>query len=98
MPYRLFENCLNLSRRGVSRAVSFTQVRRLISLTVVSAVGFIGSADNQVGLAQTEQAPGHGYSRPARSLHGSRSEVIVPHGMVAASHPLAAQVLSLIHI
>ncbi|GIT67158.1 MAG: hypothetical protein Ct9H300mP25_06300 [Acidobacteriota bacterium] len=92
MPYRLFENCLNLSRRGVSRAVSFTQVRRLISLTVVSAVGFIGSADNQVGLAQTEQAPGHGYSRPARSLHGSRSEVIAPHGMVAASHPLAAQV------
>ena len=92
MPYRLFENCLNLSRRGVSRAVSFTQVRRLISLTVVSAVGFIGSADNQVGLAQTEQAPGHGYSRPARSPHGSRSEVIAPHGMVAASHPLAAQV------
>ena len=55
MPYRLFENCRNLSRRGVSGAVSFTQVRRLISLTVVSAVGVIGSADNQVGLAQTER-------------------------------------------
>ena len=92
LPYRLFENCRNLSRRGVSGAVSFTQVRRLISLTVVSAVGVIGSADNQVGLAQTEQAPGHGYSRPARSPHGSRSEVIAPHGMVAASHPLATQV------
>ena len=38
------------------------------------------------------QALGHGYSRPARSPHGSRSEVIAPHGMVAASHPLAAQV------
>ena len=37
-------------------------------------------------------ALGHGYSRPARSPHGSRSEVIAPHGMVAASHPLAAQV------
>lgn len=43
--------------------------------------------------AQQEwQALGHGYSRPARSPHGSRSEVIAPHGMVAASHPLAAQV------
>ncbi|MBD93024.1 MAG: gamma-glutamyltransferase [Acidobacteria bacterium] len=38
------------------------------------------------------QALGHGYSRPARSPHGSRSEVIAPYGMVAASHPLAAQV------
>ena len=39
-----------------------------------------------------QQAQGHGYSRPARSPHGSRSEVIAPHGMVAASQPLAAQV------
>ena len=38
------------------------------------------------------QALGHGYARPARSPHGSRSEVIAPYGMVAASHPLAAQV------
>lgn len=35
---------------------------------------------------------GHGYSRPARSPHSSRSEVIAPLGMVAASQPLAAQV------
>ena len=42
--------------------------------------------------AQEPQALGHGYSRPARSPHSSRSEVIAPHGMVAASHPLAAQV------
>ena len=42
--------------------------------------------------AQTDDALGHGYSRPARSPHGSRSEVIAPHGMVAASQPLAAQV------
>lgn len=39
-----------------------------------------------------ETVLGHGYSRPARSPHSSRSEVIAPHGMVAASHPLAAQV------
>ncbi len=44
-----------------------------------------------VGQAQQPVA-GDGYSRPARSNHGSRSEVIAPHGMVAASHPLAAQV------
>ena len=37
-------------------------------------------------------ALGHGYARPARSPQSSRSEVIAPHGMVAASHPLAAQV------
>ena len=66
---------------------------RLVGLfAIVSAVGLITVADNQIGLAQTEQAPGHGYSRPAKSRHGSRSEVIAPHGMVAASHPLAAQV------
>ena len=42
--------------------------------------------------AQSDETLGHGYSRPARSPHGSRSEVIAPHGMVAASQPLAAQV------
>lgn len=42
--------------------------------------------------AQAQDALGHGYSRPARSPHGSRSEVVAPHGMVAASQPLAAQV------
>ena len=39
-----------------------------------------------------EQGLGNGYSRPARSARGSRSEVIAPHAMVAASQPLAAQV------
>ncbi|MFQ5744850.1 MAG: gamma-glutamyltransferase [Acidobacteriota bacterium] len=38
------------------------------------------------------QGLGFGYDRPARSPHGSRSEVIAPHGIVAASQPLAAQV------
>jgi gamma-glutamyltranspeptidase / glutathione hydrolase len=47
-----------------------------------------GRADGQAD----GQALGHGYARPARSPHGSRSEVIAPYGMVAASHPLAAQV------
>ena len=40
----------------------------------------------------TESSVSHGYSRPARSPHSSRSEVIAPHGMVATSQPLAAQV------
>ena len=46
------------------------------------------------GPGQSQEGPalGHGYARPARSPHSSRSEVIAPHGMVAASHPLAAQV------
>ena len=34
--------------------------------------------------AQSHDALGHGYSRPARSPHSSRSEVVAPHGMVAA--------------
>ena len=54
-------------------------------------LGLVMAADGPAGQAQ-EQARGHGYSRPARSPHGSRSEVIAPHGMVAASQPLAAQV------
>ena len=41
---------------------------------------------------ELREALGHGYSRPARSPHSSRSEVIAPTGMVAASQPLAAQV------
>jgi gamma-glutamyltranspeptidase/glutathione hydrolase len=63
------------------------------------AAGFIagalvtGQSRNQDGDGQSDvQALGHGYARPARSPHGSRSEVIAPYGMVAASHPLAAQV------
>ena len=92
MPHLLSENCCNLRHRGLSKVVRFMRVRLVGLFAIVSAVGLITVADNQIGLAQTEQAPGHGYSRPAKSRHGSRSEVIAPHGMVAASHPLAAQV------
>ena len=55
---------------------------------VVLAAALVAGQDRGAG----GDALGHGYSRPARSPHGSRSEVIAPHGMVAASHPLAAQV------
>ena len=55
---------------------------------VVLAAALVTGQDRGAG----DDALGHGYSRPARSPHGSRSEVIAPHGMVAASHPLAAQV------
>ena len=57
----------------------------------LAALGLAMAADGPVTKAQ-QQAQGHGYSRPAPSPHGSRSEVIAPHGMVAASQPLAAQV------
>jgi gamma-glutamyltranspeptidase/glutathione hydrolase len=66
-------------------------LRRIAALALLGAA----SATALVLMAQGSAEPralGHGYSRPARSPHGSRSEVIAPHGMVAASHPLAAQV------
>ncbi|SVA13293.1 uncharacterized protein METZ01_LOCUS66147 [marine metagenome] len=58
----------------------------------LSATVFIGALVRGQDRSADADALGHGYSRPARSPHGSRSEVIAPHGMVAASHPLAAQV------
>ena len=64
---------------------------------VAVVLGFIGatSAAQQPGFAgrgQRSQGLGSGYSRPARSAHGSRSEVIAPYSMVAASQPLAVQI------
>ena len=66
---------------------------------VAVVLAFIGatSAAQQPGFGgrgqrSQEQGLGSGYSRPARSAHGSRSEVIAPYGMVAASQPLAVQV------
>ena len=58
-------------------------------LTGVAGLMVVGS---DVMPRAQQPALGHGYGRPARSPHGSRSEVIAPHGMVAASQPLAAQV------
>ncbi len=69
-----------------------THGRRLVTVFLVAGVlAFIGATTAGQQRSQ-EQALGQGYSRPARSPHGSRSEVIAPHGMVAASQPLAAQV------
>jgi gamma-glutamyltranspeptidase/glutathione hydrolase len=61
---------------------------------VVSAIAVgVGTVAGQDRSSNRDgEALGHGYSRPARSPHGSRSEVIAPYGMVAASQPLAAQV------
>lgn len=56
---------------------------------------FIAFGGWSVALPSAQQSGGslaQGYSRPARSPHSSRSEVIAPTGMVAASQPLAAQV------
>ncbi len=46
----------------------------------------LDTAINGTALAQT------GYDRPAGNPHQSRSPVVAKHGMVATSHPLAAQV------
>ena len=61
----------------------------LVVALVCAATVTGGQGPNQ---HQGRAALGHGYARPARSPHSSRSEVIAPHGMVATSHPLAAQV------
>ncbi len=66
---------------------------RVTLLAVAAMLGItILGADVAMRAQSQEGALGHGYSRPARSPHSSRSEVIAPHGMVAASQPLAAQV------
>ena len=64
------------------------------TFVLVVAVACAGTVAGGQGPSQNQEreALGHGYARPARSPHSSRSEVIAPHGMVAASHPLAAQV------
>ena len=74
--------------------VQQARTRRLGRWTVVALAGVVATVVLGAGdsARAQEQALGHGYGRPARSPHGSRSEVIAPHGMVAASQPLAAQV------
>ena len=71
------------------------------ALALIALAGLAGQAGTAAGHVtipesfqqQTaEQQMGYGYSRPAPAQRGSRSEVIAPHGMVAASQPLAAQV------
>ena len=73
----------------------------LVVLTLIALAALTGQAgpfsghiiSAEVFQQQTaEQEMGYGYGRPARAQRGSRSEVIAPHGMVAASQPLAAQV------
>jgi gamma-glutamyltranspeptidase/glutathione hydrolase len=64
----------------------------------VAAVNFTGGEFPELARSETAGAQdqtstqGSGYDRPAHTPKGSRSEVIAPHGMVAASQPLAAQV------
>lgn len=62
----------------------------ILVLTMLLAPFFPGAGAN--GQSTTAQAMGGGYDRPVRSPKSSRSEVIAPHGIVAASQPLAAQV------
>ena len=65
---------------------------RVTLMAVAAMLGITMLGGDAAMRAQSQDALGHGYSRPARSPHSSRSEVIAPHGMVAASQPLAAQV------
>ena len=59
---------------------------------VVPLIAFGGLSVALPSAQQSDVPLAQGYSRPARSPHSSRSEVIAPTGMVAASQPLAAQV------
>ena len=72
----------------------------VVSLVLVPLMSFDSSSSGRADVPEefsrsaspTQQAQGSGYDRPARSPNGSRSEVIAPHGMVATSQALAAQV------
>jgi gamma-glutamyltranspeptidase/glutathione hydrolase len=68
------------------------RVAKALMVVAAVAVGVSTVAGQSLSSDRDGEALGHGYARPARSPHGSRSEVIAPYGMVAASHPLAAQV------
>ncbi|MDP6582636.1 MAG: gamma-glutamyltransferase [Vicinamibacterales bacterium] len=68
------------------------RVAQVLMVVAAVAVGVGTVAAQDLSSSRDGEALGHGYSRPARSPHGSRSEVIAPYGMVAASQPLAAQV------
>jgi len=59
---------------------------------IVPLIAFGGLSVALPSAQQSDVPLAQGYSRPARSPHSSRSEVIAPTGMVAASQPLAAQV------
>ena len=66
-----------------------------VALRATCIVPLIAVGGLSVALPSAQQSDvplAQGYSRPARSPHSSRSEVIAPTGMVAASQPLAAQV------
>jgi len=70
----------------------------LAFIAIVALAGQVGAASGHLTVREVfqqqtaEHQMGYGYGRPARAQRGSRSEVIAPHGMVAASQPLAAQV------
>ena len=71
-------------------------MRKIGGILIISVAVLTGSIVAPVGAQTnatiTDGPLSHGYSRPARSPHSSRSAVISPNGMVAASQPLAAQV------
>ena len=67
--------------------------RVVLGATCIVPLIAFGGLNVALPSAQQSDVPlAQGYSRPARSPHSSRSEVIAPTGMVAASQPLAAQV------
>ena len=67
--------------------------RVALGATCIVPLIAVGGLSVALPSAQQSDVPlAQGYSRPARSPHSSRSEVIAPTGMVAASQPLAAQV------
>jgi len=79
-----------MNRHANRPVAAFGLIALLVAVGQAGAAG--GASAAEALQQQAEQQMGYGYSRPARAQRGSRSEVIAPHGMVAASQPLAAQV------
>lgn len=61
----------------------------VVSFIVVACILAFSESMGTAPLRAAE--PGGGYDRPAQYAHQSRSAIVARHGIVAASHPLAAQ-------
>jgi gamma-glutamyltranspeptidase/glutathione hydrolase len=59
--------------------------------TVISLFCVLSAMTNEIPLARGSQLYAAGYDRPDGDPHQSRSVVVAKHGIVATSHPLAAQ-------
>lgn len=66
--------------------------KRVVWGVVLGVLGSLGMLDRFEGPSTDGQVHAAGYDRPVGNPHQSRSAVVAEHGIVATSHPLAAQV------